>query len=60
LNKFLLLAFFSVQLYLSVIPALLAALLSLGIRSAQPPTPSCKAVVHIKQPFILALKKVRN
>ena len=49
---------FSLQLYLSVVPALLAALLSLGIRSAEPPTPSCQAVVHIQQPFIMSLKRV--
>ncbi|CAF2113516.1 unnamed protein product [Rotaria magnacalcarata] len=45
-------------LYLSVIPALLAGILSLGMRSAEPPTPSCKAVVHIRQPFLLSLKRL--
>ncbi|CAF4747855.1 unnamed protein product, partial [Rotaria socialis] len=45
-------------LYLSVIPALLAGILSLGIRSAEPPTQSCKAVVHIPQPFLLSLKRL--
>ncbi|CAF1087427.1 unnamed protein product [Rotaria sp. Silwood1] len=45
-------------LYLSVIPALLAGILCLGIRSSEPPTPSCKAVVHTQQPFILSLKRL--
>ncbi|CAF3612492.1 unnamed protein product [Adineta steineri] len=45
-------------LYLSVIPALIAALLSLGIRSAQPPTPSCQAIVYVQQPFLLALLRL--
>ncbi|CAF0830594.1 unnamed protein product [Rotaria sordida] len=45
-------------LYLSVIPAILAGILCLGIRSSQPPTPSCKAVVHTQQPFILSLKRL--
>ncbi len=48
------------QLVVSVIPALLAGLLSLAIRSEEPPTPSCKAVVHVQQPFVLSLKRVGN
>ncbi|UJR37129.1 hypothetical protein I4U23_029833 [Adineta vaga] len=45
-------------LYVSVVPAIVAALLCLGIRSAEPPTPSCKAITHIQQSFILALKRL--
>lgn len=48
------------QLYLTVIPAVLAGVLALCIRSAEPPTSSCKAVAHVQQPFFQAIRRVRG
>ncbi|CAF0992108.1 unnamed protein product [Adineta ricciae] len=45
-------------LYVNVMPASCAALLCLAMRSAEPPTPSCKAVVRVQQSFTCALKRL--
>ncbi|CAF1088630.1 unnamed protein product [Adineta ricciae] len=45
-------------LYVNVLPASSAALLCLTMRSAEPPTPSCKAVVCVQQSFTCALKRL--
>jgi len=45
-------------LYLSLIPAVLAAVLSLTVRSSQPPTPSCLASLDVKIPYKLVFKKL--
>ncbi|CAF1531667.1 unnamed protein product, partial [Didymodactylos carnosus] len=43
-------------LYVSLAPALLAAVLSLTIRSGEPPTPSCLSSTDVKVPYKLLLK----
>ncbi|CAF4873324.1 unnamed protein product [Rotaria sp. Silwood1] len=45
-------------LYLSLIPAILAAFLSLTVRSSQPPTPSCLSSLDVKSPYKLVFKKL--
>ncbi|CAF0888179.1 unnamed protein product [Adineta ricciae] len=45
-------------LYLTLIPAILAAALSLTVRSSQPPTPSCLAALDVKTPYRLVFKKL--
>ncbi|CAF0829360.1 unnamed protein product [Rotaria sordida] len=45
-------------LYLSLIPAFLAAVLSLTVRSSQPPTPSCLSSLDVKSPYKFVFKKL--
>ncbi|CAF1260024.1 unnamed protein product [Adineta steineri] len=45
-------------LYLTLIPAILAAALSFTVRSSQPPTPSCLASLDVKIPYKSVFKKL--
>lgn len=45
-------------LYLALIPASLAAILSFSVRSSQPPTPSCLASLDVKIPYGSVFKKL--
>ncbi|CAF3833694.1 unnamed protein product [Rotaria magnacalcarata] len=45
-------------LYLSLIPAVIAAILALSVRSSEPPTPSSLASRDIKVPYKLVFKKL--